>query len=328
MVKIKLECWWTDSASLNKRLIKQFVNEKDLGEFSFVDENPDYTIVFGNTEWDKIQTTKEKTFYFSQEPSWSPNQPTQSLHDYCSKIFISDKRIYEEREEYIETLLPMFYGGRGETDYREEWDWSKKLFDINYYQNKNKTISTVVTNSYNSHFFQFQNSELNRIIYKDRVDIVNKIIYDQIDVDVWGTYQPINEKNLHGEAWNKLISLKDFKFSICFENTIQKNYISEKFWDCVLTDTVPIYFGCSNIDEYINEDCFFNLTNYIDDYTYVKTQLNFILENSDFLYEKYVKNLRKLKQEYKINQTYNLWEKIKKEILQNEKNTTDDEVLG
>ena len=88
MIKIKLECWWTDSHSINTRMIRQFVSDDDLTNYSFVTENPDFTIVFGKTNWDKIETPKENTFYISQEPLWSPNQPKDGIHDYCSKILI------------------------------------------------------------------------------------------------------------------------------------------------------------------------------------------------------------------------------------------------
>ena len=53
MIKIKLECWWTNSSSLNSRLIKQFVSDEDLLNYSFVNEFPDFTVVLGRTDWDK-----------------------------------------------------------------------------------------------------------------------------------------------------------------------------------------------------------------------------------------------------------------------------------
>ena len=327
MIKVKFECWWTDSNSLSSRIKRQFIFDEDLSNYEIVTENPDYTIVFGRTDWDKIETPKERTFYFSQEPLWSPNQPKESVNNYCSKILISDKRNYPNESEYIETLLPMFYAGRGESDTREEWDWSKKIFNTDFSEGKSKKISSVVTNSYNSYYFQFENRELNRIIYKDRVDTINKLIEDFTEIDVWGTYQPNNNVNCHGDAWNKLLSLKEFKFSICFENTIQKNYISEKFWDCILTDTVPIYFGCSNILDYIPENCFINLTDHIDDYTYVKNKLSYIIENCDEMYNLYLSNIKTLKNSFKENKTFNLWERIKFEIESNEKDITNNEIL-
>jgi len=327
MIKIKFECWWTDTPSLNARMKRQFIFNEDYSKYDIVNENADYTIVFGRTEWEKLETPKEKTFYFSQEPLWSPNQPKDIIHNYCSKIFISDKRNYPDKEEYIETLLPMFYAGRGEVDHREEWDWSKKILDGDFSKYKNKKISLIVTNSYNSHLFQFENKTLDRIIYKDRVDITNKIIKDFKDIQIWGTFQPNNNINCHGEAWNKLVALKNFKFSICFENTIQKNYITEKFWDCIITDTVPIYFGCLNINEYISEDYYIDLTRYIDDYQSIKIKLDEILQNSQEIYEYYSKNIKKLKSRFVKDKTFNLWEKIKYEIESYEKDTTHYEIL-
>jgi hypothetical protein len=327
MIKVKFECWWTDTTLLNSRIKRQFIFDKDLSNYDIVTENPDYTIVFGRTNWDKLETPKERTFYLSQEPLWSPNQPKDGIDNYCSKILISDKRNYPNESEYIETLLPMFYAGRGESDTREEWDWSKKIFNTDFSKEKSKKISSVVTNSYNSYYFQFEKRELNRIIYKDRVDTINKLIEDFTEIDVWGTYQPNNNINCHGDAWNKLLSLKEFKFSICFENTIQKNYISEKFWDCILTDTVPIYFGCSNILDYIPENCFINLTDHIDDYTYVKNKLSSIIENCDEMYNLYLSNIKTLKNSFKENKTFNLWERIKFEIESNEKDITNNEIL-
>lgn len=314
MIKIKLESWWADTPSLNARMIRQFVSDEDLKNFSLVNENPDYTIVFGRTDWDKIETPKEKTFYISQEPLWSPNQPKDDIHNYCSKILISDKRDYPDREEYIETLLPMFYAGKGESDYREEWDWSYKIRHKKFYEEKNKNLSLIVTNNYNSHLYHLSNPKTNRIIYKERVDITNALSENFSDIDIWGTFFSKNEKNIHGELWNKLFGLKNHKFSIVFENTIQKNYISEKFWDCVLTDTIPIYFGCDNIENIIDNDCYFNLTKLVDNQEDIMSNISFILNNADSIYKNYLPKILSLKNDFFIKKEFNLWERIKYEI--------------
>jgi hypothetical protein len=306
MIKIKLECWWTDSESLNARMIKQFVPKEDLINYSFVDKNPDYTIVFGKTDWNKIETQKEKTFYISQEPLWSPNQPKDDIHDYCSKILISDKREYPDREEYIETLLPMFYAGRGEHDNREEFDWSLKIKDKNY--SKDKVISIIVRKDHYSHYNHLQNLNTHKINYEERTNLGVNLSTDE-RIDVFGTYWENNGKNIKGEVWNKHIGLDQYKFSIACENTIQKNYISEKFWDVVLTDTVPIYLGCSNINELLPKECFISLNNMTMDEMVDKVKD--IINNETELYNFYLNNVKKLKQEYFINSNYSVWEKIK-----------------
>jgi hypothetical protein len=306
MIKIKLECWWTDALSLNSRMIKQFVSSADLTDYSFVTENPDYTIVFGKTDWDKIETPKEKTFYVSQEPLWSPNQPKDGIHNYCSKILISDKLEYPDREEYIETLLPMFYAGRGENDYREEWDWSSKLKDKDY--SKNKSVSIIVRKDTYSHYNHLQNPDTNKINYEERTNLGIELSKDN-RIDVYGTHWVSNGENIKGEVWNKHIGLDDYKFSVACENTIQKNYISEKFWDVILTNTIPIYLGCSNISELIPDGCYISLNNMTMEEMVDKVK--YIVDNESDLYEQYSDNIKKLKKDFFINPKYNIWERIK-----------------
>jgi hypothetical protein len=297
--------------SLNSRIKRQFIFDKDLSNYDIVTENPDYTIVFGRTDWDKIETPKERTFYISQEPLWSPNQPKDGIHDYCSKILISDKLEYPDREEYIETLLPMFYAGRGENDSREEWDWSLKLKDKNY--SKNKPVSIIVRKDTYNHYNHLQNPNTNKINYEERTNLGINLSTDE-RIDIYGTYWVNNGTNIKGEVWNKHIGLDEYKFSIACENTIQKNYISEKFWDVILTDAVPIYLGCSNISELIPDGCYISLNNMSMEEMVDKIK-SVVSDESD-LYSQYVENIKKLKQDFFINPKYNVWERIK--ILVNE----------
>ena len=41
-------------------------------------------------------------------------------------------------------------------------------------------------------------------------------------------------------------------FHICVENNRAKNYFTEKIIDCIVSKTVPIYYGCPNIEEYFD----------------------------------------------------------------------------
>jgi hypothetical protein len=312
MIKIKLDCWWTNPTSIRERFLRQFVFDNDLEKYEFVlDDSYDFLVIFGRTDFSNLEIDKNNIFIFSQEPNWSPNDD-KTLHNYSNNVFISDLRTHEKSSSYKEILLPMFYGAKGETDNRKEWEWSKELFDLDFSNIKNKSMSIVVTNNYNSHYNHLETPGINEIIYEKRVKL-GKYLSDMFeDIDVWGTYQPDNGKNLHGEAWNKLIALKEFKFSLCFENTIQKNYISEKFWDAVLIDTVPIYIGCDNINEYIPEDCFINLKTF--EYDLVSEKIKYILDNSDDLYKSYLPKLKELKKRFKTDKVFNLWERIKFEI--------------
>lgn len=304
MKKIKLECWWTDSHSLNNRFKRQFVFDED--GYEFVTSNPDFTIIFGKTDWEKIETPKERTFYFSQEPLWSPNENRNIIHNYCSQIFVSDKREYPDTPEYIETLVPMLYAGRGESDYREEWDWSYRLKDKTY--EKSKNVSIILRKDSYTHFNHLSNPETNEIIYDLRTKFGMELSNNE-SVDVYGTYWESNGKNIKGEIWNKHVGLDEYYFSVACENTIQKNYISEKFWDIILTEGIPIYLGCSNIKEYIDENSFISLNDLTNEERILK--INDIIYNRDYYYNLIKENVLYLKQEFFKNPKFNLWEKIK-----------------
>lgn len=58
-----------------------------------------------------------------------------------------------------------------------------------------------------------------------------------------------------GDWWrSKLPALKDYRFSIVFENAIYDKYYTEKITDCFATGTIPIYWGTKKISEDFNPD--------------------------------------------------------------------------
>lgn len=55
----------------------------------------------------------------------------------------------------------------------------------------------------------------------------------------------------------KFKTLAQYKFCICYENIKDiPGYVSEKIHHCLLTGCVPIYWGASNITDYVPAECF------------------------------------------------------------------------
>jgi len=52
---------------------------------------------------------------------------------------------------------------------------------------------------------------------------------------------------------NKQYIFNTSQFSIIMENSVRDNYFTEKLIDCLITKTIPIYHGCSNIGDYFNK---------------------------------------------------------------------------
>lgn len=52
------------------------------------------------------------------------------------------------------------------------------------------------------------------------------------------------------------------KFTLCFESTSHYGFITEKITDAFYADTIPIYYGSSNITDIFNKNAFINCMDY------------------------------------------------------------------
>ncbi len=99
-------------------------------------------------------------------------------------------------------------------------------------------------------------------LYSMRIEIADWFSKNsKIPFDVYGRPAfPLS--NYRGEIPEdqKLATLKQYRFSLCFENTnhpvLSSGYVTEKMIDCLLARTVPIYLGASNIEKYIPASCY------------------------------------------------------------------------
>ena len=78
-----------------------------------------------------------------------------------------------------------------------------------------------------------------------------------------------------GKVEHKREVLQHTRFSICYENVRDlPGYITEKIFDSFFSGCVPVYWGASNITDYIPVDCFIDRRNFIDTeavYNHLKT---------------------------------------------------------
>ncbi|MBP9682568.1 MAG: hypothetical protein KBD76_14265 [Bacteriovorax sp.] len=66
-----------------------------------------------------------------------------------------------------------------------------------------------------------------------------------------------------GRVDEKIAVLRTYKFALCFENAKDiDGYITEKIFDCFFAGTIPIYWGPSNINQIIPENCYIERTKF------------------------------------------------------------------
>ena len=135
-----------------------------------------------------------------------------------------------------------------------------------------------------------------------------------------------NVMDVYGRQWDgslgssykgcpktKYYALENYKYSLCIENSCYDNYFTEKITDCLLGWTIPIYFGCTNIDTYFPRDSYIwldiNEPKSIDKlYEIIQNPLN---EKNIIAMEK-ARNL--------ILEKYNIWELVNNIVNNDSKN--------
>lgn len=113
-------------------------------------------------------------------------------------------------------------------------------------------------------------------LYKEREKIIRFFENKPKEFDLYGrNWEKRKFKNYRGAIPNKLEVLKNYKFCICYENTKEMTgYVTEKIFDCFAAGSVPIYWGASNITDYIPAECFIDRRRFSSDeelYSFLKS---------------------------------------------------------
>ena len=297
-MKIKVCAGWESAEGITRRLLDQFrAPYIDLSNIEFVYDDSYDLIVFNNYVTEEIKKGKKAAIFF-HEPSWvGSHQKEFNSYKEDIKVFGFNKDNYNANSEVIEYPALMFYGGRGPTS--EGWDfWTYDSLTSTKFD-KTKGISSLVTIlGWNS------KEDSTGCIYKERYDLVNFLTNtaDYVDFFGWG-----DSGNKYPSLSEKKDGLMNYKFSLCIENSNEKNYISEKFYDCILTDTIPIYFGCKNVKE-LWPDGGYILIEDVRDHNAVLSLLSDIKKDIDRLYEEISPKTKLMKERY--FRDYNLLDKI------------------
>ena len=119
------------------------------------------------------------------------------------------------------------------------------------------------------------------INYAYRHKLVEAILNTELPIDIYGYgvefYKNINDERIKHKLENTYINpfgtepFEDYKFHICIENVISNNYFSEKIINPLLSNNIPIYYGCRSINNYFND--IIKLTGNVDEDIGILTQV-------------------------------------------------------
>lgn len=145
---------------------------------------------------------------------------------------------------------------------------------------KKKFIASIVGNKKSS----FPNE-----LYSKRLEVAEYFSRQPLGFDLYGMgWETTNHEWIKriwkGEVVSKIDVLKEYKFTLCFENSSGYNgYITEKIFDAFAAGSVPVYYGAPNITDYIPKSAFIDFRDFESIYE-LHQYLSNIQENEYLLF--------------------------------------------
>jgi hypothetical protein len=168
---------------------------------------------------------------------------------------------------------------------------------INYFKNKNNYYFNheKLNQTFDKKKFclMINKSNLNPLINK-----VEKLLSTIGKIDSIFEYNNIDDKSCYNSI-EFLEILNKYKFIICFENSSNDGYITEKIFNCFFAKTIPIYWGSSKISKYFNENSYIEYNEQNNDWFNKINKLN----NNENNYNEYI-NSKKISDHYN-DENYN-----------------------
>ena len=217
IVRIKLTTPW------NHDYYVQLPKQTKIGfEINNNCQKSDYWIIWGGLpNVETVSCHPDNIFYITDEAHKLRTYNQDFLNQF-TKIFAvrTDLRHKNKIEQIHEPQIWYFNKSRAELD-------SLECFE------KTKMLSVV-------------SSDLTLLAgHKKRYAFVNKMIGHFKDkLDVYGRG--------FNEIQDKWTAIAPYKYSLAIENNVIPDYFTEKLTECFLSYTMPIYFGCPNIDQYFD----------------------------------------------------------------------------
>ena len=184
-------------------------------------------------------TDPKNIVYVSMEPNEKISKVSNKFLEQFSHLISCDRTI--NQQNVINMNWHTWWVGINVTKSKFEYFSKKHNFDYDDFVKMNpikkiNKMSIIMSNKNISDGHQ------------KRINFINQIINSPLSkfIDVYGDgYIAVPDK------WN---AIEKYKYHLVIENSVEKDYWSEKLADSFLGFSIPIYFGCPNISDYFSDD--------------------------------------------------------------------------
>ncbi len=180
---------------------------------------------------DFSDTSPYKVF-LQLEPMYSSTELAKKHHAFYNRILAWDETLLAACPNAVKFIFGTCRFGPHPID---EVDMAQKKFAVSFFTS-NKTL-------YEGHRYRLE-------VFRKLPEQVGGIPVTKVQSPPWiPCKRPV---------------LYPFQFSIIMENGRFPNYTTEKMVDCLISRTIPIYWGAPNVGEYLNKDGILAFESYPD----------------------------------------------------------------
>lgn len=198
----------------------------------------DFVVVYNDVSVSEEIKSRHKPIFITGEPSTNFIYNDKFLSQFDS-IITSQGQISHPKKILSQQSLPWHYGIRKKSGLAHvTLDITENFESLSNSQNPKKKLLSVVTSTK-----KWSSGHRARLKF---VEQAKKYFGDQLDVFGAGIR--------HVEDKKEIIS--EYKYHIVLENSIHKDYWTEKLADCYLGGAFPLYHGCPNISDYFETEAF------------------------------------------------------------------------
>ena len=242
-IRVKMLCNWCSSKELCddwNRMSKGDYKWNKI-EITWEDNNIDFWVIINKPQPNDF-FIPDRTIIFHMEP-W--------CGDESQKWGVKTWGEWSEPDEY------KFLQVRSHKNYYNNGFWQLKmtytqLSSCVIEKTKSNRISTICSSKY------FDPGHIKRIDFLKYIESKND---PDVVIDIYNHDNKHNFKNYMGKHpdGEKDIGIVPYKYYFMAENNIEHNFITEKIWEPLLTESLCFYWGCPNIRDYIDERAFVQL---------------------------------------------------------------------
>jgi len=259
MLRKKMKLWYENfwgGFEPKEFYFTQILNK--VTDIQITNENPDVIIysVFGN--FNPQSKSKSKKIFWTGENVLVGTNPLKKVlvEDYSHDISLSFDPDSKTNIQCPLWILYLNYENKDANNYYE------RIIEKREFQHKNKYCNFIYSNpatqsSIRNKFFNFLLSK--RFVHSA------------------GRYA----NNVGGPVKDKLDYIKNFVFTIAFENSYNDYYTTEKLLQPLLATSVPIYWGGQESIKHFNSKTFINA--YERSFEEIENEMNELLKNQDII---------------------------------------------